>query len=183
MSASEKFTRHHYLVTKLLFLIGCRKGELFKAKRNDFDLVNATWVMSIDNKTKSATTIPLSKPAIKIIAELLQFKIDGSVYLLPTMGTRVSKTGHIDDGYLKNPINKLVCPLMIEVAAFTIHDLRRTMKTHMGKLGIDRFVSERCLNHKIEGMEGVYDAGDYLPERRAALEQWAEFLDSCEQAG
>ena len=42
MARADKFTRHHYLVTKLLLLIGCRKGELFKAKRSDFDLINAT---------------------------------------------------------------------------------------------------------------------------------------------
>jgi len=72
---------------------------------------------------------------------------------------------------------------MGDVPNFHIHDLRATMKSHMGKMGIDRFVSERCLNHKIEGMEGVYDRGDYFRERKAALELWAEFLDSCEQVG
>ena len=29
-------------------------------------------------------------------------------------------------------------------------------------------------------MDGVYVAGDYLLERRAALEKWADFLESCE---
>jgi len=54
------------------------------------------------------------------------------------------------------------------------------MRTHLGKLGVDRFVAERCLNHKIAGMEGVYDAGDYFTERKAALDKWAMFLESCE---
>jgi integrase len=180
MSASEKFTRHHYLVTKLLFLIGCRKSELFKAKRTDFDLVNATWIMSLDNKTESAITIPLSYPAQTIINELMQYKVDGSEYLLPAL--RVNKDDHVSKGYLNDPIKNWVYPLMVNVENFTIHDLRRTMRTHMGKLGINRFVAERCLNHKIPNMEGVYDAGDYLPERRAALEQWAMFLETCEQS-
>ncbi len=72
---------------------------------------------------------------------------------------------------------------MTDCDPFTIHDLRRTMHTHLtGSLGANRFVAERCLNHKIAGMEGVYDGGDYLPERRAALEKWADFLESCEAA-
>ena len=50
MSVADKFTRHHYLTTKLLLLIGCRKGELFKAKRSDFDLINAVWILSPENK-------------------------------------------------------------------------------------------------------------------------------------
>ncbi|MEY3289271.1 MAG: hypothetical protein RLZZ419_1513 [Pseudomonadota bacterium] len=56
------------------------------------------------------------------------------------------------------------------------------MRTHLGKLGINRFISERCLNHQIGGIEGIYDAGDYLPERREALRLWADFLESCELA-
>ena len=181
MSASEKFTRHHYLVTKLLFLIGCRKGELFKAKRTDFDLVNATWIMSLDNKTESAITIPLSYPALTIINELMQYKVDGSEYLLPAL--RVNKDDHISKGYLNDPIKNWVYPQMVNVENFTIHDLRRTMRTHMGKLGINRFVAERCLNHRIPNMEGVYDAGDYFEERKIALGMWADFLESCEQTG
>ncbi|MEI7996269.1 MAG: tyrosine-type recombinase/integrase [Methylococcaceae bacterium] len=181
MREAEKFTRHHYLTTKLLLLVGCRKGELFKAKRDDFDLLNATWTMSENNKTKSAITIPLSIPALAIITELMQFKLDGSEYLFPTFGVRVSKTGYIDDTYLCRPLQKMVYPLMGDIEPFVIHDLRRTMRTHLGKLGVDRFVAERCLNHKIAGMEGVYDAGDYFTERKAALDKWAMFLESCER--
>ncbi len=183
MSASEKFSHHHYLTTKLLFLIGCRKSELLKAQRIDFDLINAEWIMSLDNKTKAPITIPLSAPAIEILKELMQYHVDDSAYLFPAMGTRVSKSASICHTYLNTPIKDYVYPLMTDVESFTIHDLRRTMRTHLtGSLGVNRFVAERCLNHKIAGMEGVYDGGDYLPERRAALEKWADFLMVCETA-
>jgi integrase len=180
MSAAKNFTRHHYLTTKLLLLLGCRKNELFKAKRTEFDLVNAEWTMSVDNKTKSAITVPLSATALETITELMQYGIDGSEYLLPSMGSRLSKLGYVCKNYLCIPTQKYVYPLMAGVEPFVLHDLRRTMRTHLGKLGVNRFVAERCLNHKIPGMEGVYDAGDYLPERRAALDKWAMFLESCE---
>jgi integrase len=179
MARADKFTRQHYLVTKLLLLIGCRKGELFKAKRSDFDLINAEWIMSLENKTKSALTIPLSNPAIEIITELMQYQLESNPYLLPA--ARSTATGYITDNYLNSPIKNMVLPLMTDVPLFTVHDLRRTMRTHLtGSLGVDRFVAERCLNHKIVNMEGVYDGGDYLPERRVALEKWADFLISCE---
>ena len=32
-------------------------------------------------------------------------------------------------------------------------------------------MSERCLNHKIRGVEGVYDHYDYFDERKAAYEK------------
>ena len=41
-------------------------------------------------------------------------------------------------------------------------------------------VAERCLNHSLGGLVGVYDQHDYLKERRAALELWATFLHACE---
>ena len=180
MSASDKFSQHHYLVTKLLLLIGCRSRELFKAKRTDFDLLNAEWVMSLDNKTQSAITIPLSSQALEIVNELMQYHTDNSEYLLSSMRGRTSQSGHVCKDYLSAPMQDFVYPLMTDCDPFVIHDLRRTMRTHLGKLGVNRFVAERCLNHKIAGMEGIYDAGDYLPERRAALDKWALFLDSCE---
>lgn len=179
MSAADKFTRQHYLITKLLLLIGCRKGELFKAKRSDFDLIKAEWVMSPENKTESALTIPLSTQVIEVITELMLFQVNE--YLLPTHRTTIAKAGHVSDSYLNKPVQKMVYPLMADVPPFTIHDLRRTMRTHLtGSMGVDRFVAERCLNHRIAGMEGVYDGGDYLPERRVALTKWAEFLTACE---
>ena len=178
MSVADNFTRHHYLTTKLLLLIGCRKGELFKAKRSDFDLINAVWILSPENKKNMASTIPLGNQALEIITELMLFK--ENEYLLPTYRTTMAKTGHVSDSYLNKPIKEIVYPLMADVPPFTIHDLRRTMRTHLGKMGVDRFVAERCLNHKIAGMEGVYDAGDYLPERRVALNKWADFLTACE---
>jgi len=180
MSASEKFSQHHFLVAKLLLLIGCRSGELFKAKHTDFDLLNAEWIMSTDNKTQAEITIPLSRQALEIINELMKYHADDSEYLLSSMRGRPSKSGHICKDYISAAMQDFVYPLMTDCDPFTIHDLRRTMRTHLGKLGVNRFVAERCLNHKIGGVEGIYDAGDYLPERRAALDKWAMFLESCE---
>ena len=173
------FNRTHYQAAKLLLLIGCRKNELFQAKREAFDLVNATWTMSLDNKTQSALTIPLSEPALAIITELLKYQIDCNEYLLPSLRTNLSKSGHLNPGFLFRPMS-MILDLMPEVTTFVLHDFRRTMRTHMGKLGVDRFVAERCLNHMIPGIEGVYDAGDYFPERCEALAKWAVFLESCE---
>ena len=170
MQTSKGFIRRHYLVMKLLLLVGCRKNELYKAARADFDLDAATWTMSLDNKTQSALTVPLSKPALAIIRELMQVEINE--YLLPG-----KVTGHVGIGYLNMALTNLV----VDIEPFRIHDLRRTMRTHLGNLGVNRFVAERCLNHKIPGMEGVYDAGDYFTERKAALDKWAMFLESCER--
>ena len=50
------------------------------------------------------------------------------------------------------------------------------MKSHMRALGVPRDISEMCLNHKLSGVEGIYDRHTYFDERKAALEKWAGFL-------
>jgi integrase len=182
MRESKRFSRHHYLAVKLLLLLGCRKGELLKAKRSDFDLAKAVWHMSPDNKTESPIDIPLTASAMELINELMKYWIDGNEYLFPARGVRSAKRGHVDEGYLNKPMKNWVLPLMDNVDNFTLHDFRATMKTHLCSkaLGVDRFVAERCLNHKIPGMDGVYDRGDYFEERKGALGLWANFLEACE---
>jgi integrase len=64
---------------------------------------------------------------------------------------------------------------------FSVHDLRRTARTHLAALGVDVIVCERALNHSLGGLIAIYDKHDYLPERRRALELWAAFLEACEQ--
>jgi hypothetical protein len=42
-------------------------------------------------------------------------------------------------------------------------------------------MAEIALNHKLKGMEGIYDVREEIPERRVALERWAAFIIACEQ--
>lgn len=46
---------------------------------------------------------------------------------------------------------------------------------------MDPHIAERCLNHKIKGVEGIYNRHDYFEERKAALAQWADLLIRLEQ--
>jgi len=52
----------------------------------------------------------------------------------------------------------------------------------MAALGIDRFVAERALNHKLRDIEDVYSHHDYFDERKRALDQWARLLSATSLA-
>lgn len=62
------------------------------------------------------------------------------------------------------------------------HDFRRTGSTRMTeRLGIQRFTVSKVLNHTLDRsgaaeVTQVYDLYDYLPEKRAALNAWADEL-------
>jgi integrase len=64
---------------------------------------------------------------------------------------------------------------------FTLDDLRRTARTHLAALGVRREVAERCLGHKLKGVEGTYDRHDYFNERRLALSQWTRLIVDAER--
>ena len=57
---------------------------------------------------------------------------------------------------------------------FTVHDLRRTSRSLLALLSVPPHVAERCLNHKLKGVEGIYDRYDYFDERKEALQRVAE---------
>jgi integrase len=59
--------------------------------------------------------------------------------------------------------------MMGDVAPFTVHDLRRTCRSLLASAGVPGHVAERCLNHKLKGVEGIYDRYDYFDERKEAL--------------
>ncbi|MEJ1298269.1 MAG: integrase family protein [Candidatus Sedimenticola sp. (ex Thyasira tokunagai)] len=49
--------------------------------------------------------------------------------------------------------------------AFTPHDLRRTASTQMSSNGVEPFIVERALNHKLQGVMGIYNQAEYENER------------------
>lgn len=49
----------------------------------------------------------------------------------------------------------------------------------MRNMGVSREISELALNHKMRGLDAIYDVRDNIPERRKALEIWAHFVTNC----
>lgn len=64
------------------------------------------------------------------------------------------------------------------IAAWTLHDLRRTAKSLMQRAGVRPDVSERVLGHAIQGVEGVYDRHTYAALKTKALEKLAALVQS-----
>lgn len=62
---------------------------------------------------------------------------------------------------------------------WTLHDLRRTLRTRWAELGILREVAEKYINHVSgaqAGVNGIYDRYSYMPEMRAAVAKWENYL-------
>ena len=64
------------------------------------------------------------------------------------------------------------------LAPHRIHDLRRTVRTRLGKLGVLPHIAELVLNHAghKSGIGGVYDHHGYGDEIAEALRKWEAHL-------
>lgn len=67
------------------------------------------------------------------------------------------------------------------VKNWTLHDLRRTLRSNWARLGISREVAEKYINHisgTHSGMDRIYNRYDYLPEMRAAVAKYQAWLQT-----
>ena len=64
-----------------------------------------------------------------------------------------------------------------DIAAVTIHDLRRTASTLLHENGRASEVVEIALNHTIGGVRGVYNRAEYEAQRRDMLQCWADYIE------
>lgn len=175
LSALPGMERRNALAIRIILACAVRKGEMRMARREHLDLDAGVWTIPAENaKNGKEMRIPLAPVVVQWFRELLELG-RGSAWVLPG----VDRIRPISD----TTINAAVKSLTGDVPHFTIHDLRRTARTHLGKLGVDIVVAEKCLNHSLGGLIDAYDRGDYFEERREALQLWADFLVGREKVG
>lgn len=168
------------LAVRILLATGTRASELFTSRWENVHLHEARWHIP-NSKTGPGTDIPLA-PIVASWFQQLRNCAGNSKYVLPARSnSRAERHGgdvHLSKDAIREAIDYWIDSYSPEIRRFTPHDLRSTMKSHMRRLGIGRDISEMCLNHKLPGVEGIYDQHAYYDERRHALETWAGFLCS-----
>ncbi|MCW3701466.1 tyrosine-type recombinase/integrase [Burkholderia cenocepacia] len=174
--------RANGLMLRVLLATCVRTNELVKARKEFIDLQRGTWFVADDTvKTRNGFLVPLVPLVASWFEELLALSGD-SPWLLPARGQRrINRLGdtHVGNTTLWAAIDRAFRRGGLEARRFTPHDTRSTAKGHMMNMGIPKEITEIALNHKLKGMEGIYDVRREIPERRLALEQWAEVVAAC----
>lgn len=171
------FGRSNELAIRLLLLLGVRKRELIEATWSEFSLDAPRWqIPAKRSKTDRAIMIPLPELAVSHLRELEMLGA-GSEWVFPARRRGSRRLGHIG----RDTLNRAVINLPLAIDHFVLHDLRRTMRSHLSELGVRIEVAEKCLNHKLKGVLGVYDQYDFLPERREALQHWSQIIRTLDQ--
>jgi len=182
LAALPQLSRPNALMVRILLSTGARIGELVQAEWKNVNFEAAEWLIPVEHsKTKKAFVIPLPAQVVGWFAEL-QAMAFGSRYVLPirTRNHGNESDAHMEPVTLNAALNGLATTLGDKCRRFTPHDLRSTCRSHLGMMGVDMLIAERCLNHSLGGLVAIYDKHDYLPERRRALELWAAKLATIE---
>ncbi len=182
LPALPSIGRSNELAIKVLLATCTRIGELTLAEWSHIDLERREWTIPPElSKNRKRFVIPLTDPVACWFVDLQTIAF-GSRFVLPVRTRFNDSDGDrpMEASTLNVAINRLCLSLGDKCRRFTPHDLRSTARSHLGAMGVDILVAERCLNHSLGGLVAVYDQHDYLSERRKALDLWSAFLVACE---
>ncbi|WP_118984411.1 tyrosine-type recombinase/integrase [Photorhabdus sp. CRCIA-P01] len=170
---ASKYNPRNALMVKLCLLFGCRIGELLKAKVTDFDYEKNIWTIPPGNhKTGRRSKKTIVRPIIPEAKELIEQtkKLNhGNEYLFIVSGDKPFAQG--SHKHIIERLNKKMAPYFDPHVHWSIHDLRRTMRTGVSEL-TPPHVAETMIGHKLPGVWQVYDKHTYLSEQREAYESW-----------
>lgn len=170
------------LALRILLATCVRTNELINAEKRHLDFEKHTWWVPAESvKTRAGFLVPLVPEVEAWFKQLIELSGD-SKWLLPKRRRDKDSVEdqHVGRTTLLAAVHRAFDRGAIDVQMFTPHDTRSTAKGHMRNMGISREISEIALNHKLQGMEGIYDVRTDIPERRDALTKWARFLIACE---
>jgi integrase len=169
-------------VFKLLLLTGQRLGEVVGMRRSELKELDGNdprWeIPKARTKNKRPHVVQLTPLAIEIIKSRPNF---GDLVFTTTGKTTLSGFSKA-----KERVEKRIAEIVEaegiqdafpEESDWRLHDLRRTVATHMAELGVSVDVVEKVLNHVSgarAGIVGVYNRSELFNERRKALSLWAD---------
>jgi integrase len=158
-------------IIRLLILSGARRSEISSLFWSETDLEHGLITIP-GSRTKNGNphAVPLAPAAVEILKAVPRLS-DQLVFVGAPSWTRAKR--------------KLDALLPAKLGGetplpWTVHDIRRSCRSlwidgEQG-LGLDVHLCELMLGHALPGIIGVYDKATRLPERRRALERWAELL-------
>jgi len=155
-------------ILKLLLLTGCRRAEIGDLKWSEIDL--------------EARTITLPGERTKNGQQHVVALTDSAIAILMGIERRADREyvfGHTRaGGFCAWSVSKREFDKALKLEPWTVHDLRRTVRTGLGDLGVQPHIAEAVINHLPPKLIRTYDRNKYESEKRAALDQWATHLKS-----
>jgi len=172
-------------IGKLLLLTGQRREEIGGLRWAEISLdERVIEIPATRYKGGRPHLVPLSAPALAIVQEYRTLCDTGEL-VFPSAAAKDRPAS----GYSKararlhrfmieelQPPSAKLAEGKGDLAPWWFHDLRRTARTEMSRIGIAKDTAERVLGHAMDDLRGRYDKFDYLPQKRDALERLGEHV-------
>jgi integrase len=176
-------------IIRMLMLTALRRGEVAEAGRSEFDFEQKLWTippqrMKGEDGDSGPHVVPLTAEMLKVMEALPRF--DGGNFLFTSRDGKQPVSGF---SKMKQRLDKLMLeelqkiaeqrgedPAKVTLDAWIIHDVRRSVRTHLSALPVPELVRELILAHAQPRLHKTYDQFAYLKEKREALELWAARL-------
>ena len=153
---------------RVLLLTGCRRGEAAGARWGEFDLSGKVWTIPRERaKSDAEHVVPLTDDLLALLAALPRFQ-SGDFVFATDFGRKPI------GGFSKRTAR--LHRLMEVQSGFTLHDLRRTMRTRLSEIGIAEHVAEIAIGHAKRGLIRIYDQHRHADEVREAFVLWHKRL-------
>jgi integrase len=158
-------------IVKLLILTGCRREEIGGLRWDEIDF--DTGVMTIPGeRTKNHRALALTLPPVALDILRSAKRREGREYVFGNRGGSFCGWS-----YAAMALNTRISAAEGKsLPPFVLHDLRRTYRSGLGKLGVRPDVAELCINHVKGGIQAVYDKYRYEREIKSALALWADHV-------
>jgi integrase len=146
-------------------LTSARRREIAGMKRDEID--GDVWTLPASrSKTKTEITRPLSKAALAALEGMP--RIDGCDFIFTSNGI--------------TPINSFGDPKRLldkrsGVTGWRLHDLRRSARSLLSRIGVNSDTAEKCLGHSRGDIVERYDQHKYIDEMQRAFEMLAAQIE------
>jgi integrase len=154
-------------IVRLCLLTGCRREEIGRLR---WDEIQNDRIMFGPDRMKGnlAHEIPL----LPMISSALPKRSDDA--RRSVFGRR--GTGFSGWSKSKIALDAKLAGLGTKIAAWGLHDLRRTFSTLLHDAGVEPLVIEALLAHKQQGVAAVYNRASFREAKSAALMRWHEMV-------
>jgi integrase len=162
-------------IVRLCLLTAQRREKVASMAWSDIE-VDGTWNIQAEDREKgNGGALVLPENALEIIREQKRFEDCPYVF-----AGRVARGRKTTGGYFKgwSPCKRRFDEKLKGVAAWRVHDLRRTARSLLSRASVRPDIAERVMGHAIQGVEGVYDQHTYRGEKENALERLARLIET-----
>ena len=169
------------LAIKLQLLTGARPSEVRNATWKEIELERCLWTIPADRvKTNKELKVHLSSTAVAALYNAKRGEVSPSDPVCPS-----KDGGHLSTMCVTRALKRITKRVSDEGGrALRPHDLRRTFRTLLSRLGIAPHIADLCMNHQEEKtMRRAYDGHDYFGEMRQAWECVGSHIDSLNCSG